>query len=352
MGKYVDELLIPQLKELSDVYGVDGVWVDGDCWATKPDYSPEGLTAFRAATGLPNVPRKAGDPGWFEFREFFREAFRRYVRHYVDEMHRHNSDFQLASNWAFSSFMPEPVSANVDYISGDFTLQNSVNSARLEGRCMSKQGKPWDLMAWGFSTKLFSANPADDDPTYCTKTPLQLMQEAAVVLALGGGFQAYFTQRRDGAVRLYQMDVMAEVARFARQRQPYCHRSEAIPQVAVLHSGYDFYHRNDNLFAPGDYLTPLRDILQALLDNQYAVEVLSEHHLKGHLGEYGLVVVPEIESLDPNFRIELLDYVRGGGSLLVMGAKAARLFSPGIGCGPGRAAGRKDRNATLDSTAC
>ena len=32
-GPYVDKLLIPQFKELSDVYGVDGVWVDGECWA-------------------------------------------------------------------------------------------------------------------------------------------------------------------------------------------------------------------------------------------------------------------------------------------------------------------------------
>jgi hypothetical protein len=331
LGSYVDELLIPQLKELCDVYGVDGVWVDGDCWATKPDYSPQGLAAFRAATGLKDVPRKAGDPGWFEFKEFFREAFRRYVRHYTDELHRHNPNFQVASNWAFSSFVPEPVSANVDYISGDYTLQNSLNSARLEGRCMARQGKPWDLMAWGFSSKIFSANPADDEPAFCSKTALQLQQEAAVVLALGGGFQAYFTQRRDGAVRLYQMDVMAEVARFARQRQAYCHHAEAVPQVALLHSSTDYYRRNDNLFAPGELLYSLRGTLQALLDNQVSVEVLSEHYLKGRLSEYGLVVVPEIESLEPAFRAELLDYARGGGSLLIVGGKTAKLFSPELG---------------------
>lgn len=331
LGSYVDELLIPQLQELSDVYGVDGVWVDGDCWATKPDYSPAALQAFRAATGLEEIPRKPGDANWFEFREFFREAFRRYVRRYVDALHAHNPAFQIASNWNFSSFVPEPVSANVDYISGDYTPQNSVNSARWEGRCMARQGKPWDLMAWGFATKFFSPNPEDDDPAYCTKTAVQLMQEAAVVLALGGGFQAYFTQRRDGAVRLYQMDVMSEVAKFARARQAYCHRAEAVPQVAMLHSSYDYYRRNDNLFAPGEFPIAKRGTLQALLENQLSVEVLSEHHLTGRMGEYGLIVVPEIESLAPDFRTELLDYVRQGGSLLVIGGKAARFFTPELG---------------------
>lgn len=44
-SRYVDDLLIPQLKEVAD-YGVDGVWVDGDCWATVPDYSPAALQAY------------------------------------------------------------------------------------------------------------------------------------------------------------------------------------------------------------------------------------------------------------------------------------------------------------------
>lgn len=37
-GPYTDQLLIPQLRELASVYGVDGVWIDGDCWSNVPDY--------------------------------------------------------------------------------------------------------------------------------------------------------------------------------------------------------------------------------------------------------------------------------------------------------------------------
>lgn len=349
LGPYADELLIPQLKELIDEYQVDGVWIDGDCWATVPDYSPAALEAFRRETGLTEIPKGPGDPGWFEFREFFREAFRRYVRHYSSELHRYAPDFQIASNWAWSSFMPEPVSADVDYISGDYTLQNSVNSARFEGRTMARQGKPWDLMAWGFSSRLFSGNPDEDDRAFCTKTALQLQQEAAVVVALGGGFQAYFTQRRDGAPRLYQMDAMGEAARFARERQPYCHKAMAIPQVAVVNSGYDYYRRNNALFAPGESFRALRGNLQALLENQYSVEVLSEHHLKGRMAEYGLIVLPETISLAAEFREELLAYVRSGGSLLVVGAPAALLFARelGIGKAPLRQA-KVDRYLNLD----
>jgi len=59
---YVDKLLIPQLKELSDKYDVDGVWVDGECWAAGLDYAPYILKAFQTATGIRTVPAKRPIP--------------------------------------------------------------------------------------------------------------------------------------------------------------------------------------------------------------------------------------------------------------------------------------------------
>ena len=43
--------MIPQLKELSD-YGVNGAWIDGECWAVEPDYGKESLKRFREETGI------------------------------------------------------------------------------------------------------------------------------------------------------------------------------------------------------------------------------------------------------------------------------------------------------------
>jgi hypothetical protein len=324
-GPYVDELLIPQLKELCDAYYVDGVWVDGECWATRHDYGEQVLGAFRKETGILDIPRMPGDPHFFEFSEFCREGFRRYLRHYVDELHQHNSGFQIASNWAYTSFMPEPVEIDVDFISGDYTPQNSVNSARLEGRCIARQGKPWDLMAWGFSKKIRS--DSDTEPANCTKSARQLMREAAIVLALGGGFQAYFTQKRDGSVRLWEMQVMSEVAEFCRARQKFCHHAEAVPQIGLLYSSAAFYRKNTQLFAHWhDELVPMQGILQSLLESQYAVEILMEHHLLARMAEYPLIIIPEWEYLEANFKAALLDYVRDGGNLIVIGPKAAALF--------------------------
>ena len=324
-GPYTDELLIPQLKELNDVYGVDGVWIDGECWATERDYGERALKLFKEETGIATVPRKPDDPYYFEFTEFNRTGFREHLDHIVTEMHKHNPAFQVCSNWAYSSHMPEPVTVNVDFISGDFSPLNSVNAGRYEGRCMVHQGKPWDLMAWSFTW-----NPGH----YSTKSIPQLKREAATVLSLGGGFQAYFPQNRDGSVRQWEWDanVMGEVAAFCRERQEICHRAEPVPQIALLYSTSAFYRINQKVFSAwhGE-CDPLKGVLQSLLDSQHSVEIVSEHHLAGRMGDYPLIVVPEWEYLEPSFRNDLTSYVRKGGNLLLVGPKAAALFADELG---------------------
>lgn len=317
-GPYVDELLIPQLRELAGEYGVDGVWVDGDCWATTPDYGDKAVREFCQQTGASSAPRKAGEPYWNEWLDFHRAGFRRYVRHYVNALQASHPEFQVISNWAFSDHMPEPVSAGVAGLSGDFAPDDSVNSARFAGRCLENQGLPWDLMSWSFSRKTRKQKPA-----------VQLMQEAAVVLALGGGYQAYFKQDRDGAVRdLADMDVMAEVARFCRARQAYCHRSVAVPQIALLYSTAGHYRESPRLFhwAGSNGVAVLRQALRQILQNQYGVQILSEHHLKGKMAQWPVIIVPGWEYLEPGFRDELAANAKAGGRLVLIGPGPAELF--------------------------
>ncbi|MDD4871177.1 MAG: hypothetical protein PHR77_11515 [Kiritimatiellae bacterium] len=322
-GPYVNQLLIPQLRELAGAYGVDGAWIDGECWATVPDYGETALKAFRDATGIQDVPRKLTDPHWFEFLQFHREAFRKYLRYYIMEVKKTNSGFQLCSNWAYTDHMAEHVSAPLDFLSGDYSPDNSVNSARLSARYLVHQGMPWDLMAWSFSRK-----KGKDGDTMQKSAP-QLQREAAVVVSLGGGFQAYFKQKRDGSIHDEQMPVMAEVAKFCRARQKLCHHSKPVPQVALLLSTAGHYREINGLFSRN--LGRISGILQALLESQYSVEVIGEYHLAGRMSDYPLIIVPEWGYLEPVFRNDLVTYVKNGGNLLLIGPKSAALFQTELG---------------------
>ena len=317
-GPYADKLMIPQLRELAGEYGVDGVWVDGDCWGTTVDYGETAVGKFCKQTGAKAAPRKAGEPYWNEWMDFNREGFRRYVRHYVDELKASHPDFQVISNWAFSDHMPEAVSADVAGLSGDFSPDDSLNSARFAGRCLEDQSVAWDLMSWSFSRRTRKQKPA-----------VQLMQEASLVLALGGGYQAYFKQDRDGAIRNpAEMDVMAEVARFCRERQAYCHRSVAVEQIALLYSTAGHYRESPSLFHwnGSNGVRVLRKALTQILEGQYGVQILSEHQLKGNTSEWPVIVVPGWVYLEPDFRDELSSYAKSGGRLLLIGAGPAKLF--------------------------
>lgn len=316
-GPYADKLLVPQLRELAGSYGVDGAWVDGECWATVPDYGEAAVRAFRDRFHA-EPPRKRGDPLWEEWKEFHREGFRAYLRHYVSELKSSHPQFQIISNWAFSDHMPEPVSAGVAALSGDFSPENSVNSARFTARCFENQGLAWDLMSWGFNRK-----------TRAPKTAAGLEQEAAIVLALGGGYQTYFTQERDGSVRMRDLDVMGEVAKFCRERQAFCHKSEAVPQVALLYSRAAHYRNANALFHPsGDpAITVMKSALTSLLEARQSVQIVSEHHLAGNMPKWPLIVVAGWDSLEPQFQAELAAYAKGGGSLLLVGDGSAKLFA-------------------------
>jgi hypothetical protein len=323
---YVDELLIPQLKEIAD-YGVDGVWVDGDCWATVLDYSPTALGKFQRATGLSPVPKSKTDAHYLDFMNFARQSFKNYVGHYTDQLHRYKPGFQVASNWAFSSFMPEPVDLNVDFMSGDLAPMNGVNSALFEARVLAAQSrqynKPWDLMSWSFNTQWGTGN-------HCAKTVLNLSQEAAEVIATGGAFQCYFTQNRDASIRVQQVKTMAELAKFVRARQPFTQGARAVPQIALLYSLASYRQYSSSIYGNG-VAEASKAILSALMDGQNAVEVLSEHHLRGKLAQYPLIVIPEWAYLEADFLSELKSYVQNGGKLLVIGVEAIKNFSAELG---------------------
>lgn len=322
-GPYVDEIVIPQLKELAGDYGVDGVWLDGECWGTQVDYSVLAMELFYKQTGIDisnNPPKEPGDDNWQEYSDFCREQFRKYLRHYTDTVHKEYPEFQIASNWSFSSKMPEPVTVDVDFLSGDYLWADSVNSARYEGRCLAPQQKPWDLMAWGFRWR------NGDRMERCPKHPVQLKQEAAVVLALGGGFQNYYPQKKDGSVHMWQVALMKEVAEFCRERQQYCHKSEFIPQVAILNSTCNRYHTSNFLFQSEGEDEIIQGIVQLFCESGQSFEILSEHHLAGKMSKYPLIVIPEIELLEDSFKEELLKYVKNGGSLLLIGVPSCKLF--------------------------
>lgn len=323
-GPYVDELLIPQLKEVVTAYDLDGVWADGECWAAQLDYSPRALQAWREFSGRSHAPKDRTDPDWLRWKMFHRQAFEKYLVHWVDALHAFRPELQLTSNWMYTTFAPKPVVARLDFLSGDYSPSLSVDRARTEARYLASTGMPWDLMAWGFDR--------GQGQGWSLKTPVHLQQEAAVVLMQGGGFQVYHTPTRRGFIIPAIIDQLAQVADFCRARQELSFKSVSVPQVALLLSETSLWDRMDRVFSPwaGEY-EELEGVLHTLLELHYSVDILAEHQLRGRLAEYPLLVIPDAHRLDPEFQEKLVKYVHNGGRLVLLGEKCARMFEPMLG---------------------
>ncbi|RJP27218.1 MAG: hypothetical protein C4527_13675 [Candidatus Omnitrophota bacterium] len=323
-GPYVDELLIPQLKEVVAAYDLDGLWVDGECWSAKLDYSPAALEQWKKETGYEEAPKSRTDAHWLEWKMFHRRHFERYLCHWVDALHEFRPDLQITSNWMYTTLAPTAIVCNLDYLSGDYSPGQSVARAQVDARYLASTGMPWDLMAWGFNK--------GENLQWSLKTPVQLQQEAAVVLMQGGGFQIYNNPTRSGYLHDAMIETLGQVSDFCKKYEKVSHKSASVPQVALLLSTESMWDNSDQVYSTsGKDIQPLEGALQALLELHYSVDILAEHHLQPRLSEFPLVVIPEAHKLTDDFKEALMNYVEEGGNLLLLGEKCARLFEPALG---------------------
>ena len=299
---YLTDYMIPQIKELITEYKVDGIWVDGDCWAVQEDYSD-------------CAKRVIGDVSQEENRALMRDKFFEYVRTYVDEIHAFNPDFMITSNWAYTSRMPElPTDRgiNIDYISGDLAPNNSINEGRHESRFIALRGLPWDIMSWGFNFEDMS-----------DKSDIQLMQEAAIVLSQGGGFQIYTAQAKDGSARKYSGNRFSSVAKFVRARK-FLFNKKPFATFGILFDK-DHYYSNANCFNAEGCINAIRGALYSFLDVGYTANILLTSQ-RDEYKNHDVLVVAETDSMSDESIENLITYATNGGKILVIGKNVCKKF--------------------------
>ena len=326
-GPYADELMIPQLIEMIDRYGVDGFWVDGDLWAMEPCYCDRCRKAFTLKTGIAEPPAAPSDPNWAVWWNFARESFEEYVTRYCQAVHRHKPGVLVCSNWLQTYRNPGEPTVATDWISGDNTPVWGVDSSRCEARFISTRGKPWDMMMWCF---YFSAGWLGDQDWAPAMKPVQMLQqEAAVIVAFGGNVQTCENPFgvRTGRLVPWRMKRIGELARFVKRRRALCQDTKTVPQVAVLHSEHHVRAapNGKNLMWNID-VAPVQGAVFSLLECHYGVDILDEWALRPRLADFPVVVAPEQDHMSEEMVDALKEYVRSGGKLLLTGARAFDRF--------------------------
>ncbi|MBQ7165277.1 MAG: hypothetical protein IJR61_08090 [Clostridia bacterium] len=317
-SSYADDLLIPQLKELAE-RGIDGVWIDGECWATQADYSQAARNAYVEKFG--KEPDIENDRAGYE--NFCREAFYDYVRRYVSEVHKYYPDFEIASNWLGTTFCPLEDDLGVDFITGDYDPFNSVNTARFQSKALVRCTKHWELLSWGFNIQ---------NGYYADKSADQVKQEISVIYHCGGAASLYYTAIR-GNIKSYLIPVWKEIGLFAKDLGRFTQGNEVLPEIAVLQSVEGFYKDKKRLFSTWEdgYASDMEGVTLALSDLGVGVEVASTYVLKKNLYSYSAVAVTDFPAIEGDVKREIVKYVEQGGKLLLFGANAAANFADVLG---------------------
>jgi alpha-L-fucosidase len=327
LSGYESELMIPQLLELTGVYGVDGFWVDGDNWAAKPCWCHRCRSEFERRSALP-VPLTSSDAAWGQWLRFHRDLFTEYVTRYADAVHGLNPNTLVCSSWMYSVRQPEAVRSSVDYLSGDYDYSWGSTRASSEARVLEAHGLSWDLMAWTFTKPGIMAPEVPGLP-YTLKTALHLKQEVSEVIALGGAIMLYDQLRRDGRLVSWHTDLLTEVGTFCRERQAVCFGTQTASQVAVLHLATCLYAHNDPLFnnAP----LAMEGALHALLESQISTDILIQDYVPDNNEQYQVLIVPEQGQLEDELIERLQRFASSGGAVIVSGADLSQHHAAFVG---------------------
>ena len=204
----------------------------------------------------------------------------------------------------------------------DTEVGGEMDVTALDARFYDSRRITWNLMPWlhRWGGEIRPIKPLP-----------QLLQESALVLANGGNLFVYSKPQRNGHLVGWHQDLLAEMAKFAWQRQAICQHSKSVPQVALLHSKHHYYSTSNLPLFRTNMQRPLEGALMALLENHYHVDVLNEETLTRRMNEYNLIVVAEQTNLPLSIIEKLEEYVYNGGGLLVTGGFAAKDFGKILG---------------------
>lgn len=322
-GGYVEELLLPQLEELTSAYRPEGVWLDAGGWTVSPCYCSACETEFQMQHGR-SAPLGRRESYWDEWLAFHRESYFRYLERVGRYLQDHCGDLAFSAAGAFGAAEPIPLRGVVNRLSLDVSPAFSLRQAGLECRVLDDRGLPFDVMTWNrCSARPWPQGSLPALPVY-PKGSEHLCQEGSVILANGGRWTLWLTATAAGELPTSEIAGAAEAAEYARTMAA-APPGRSAAYVAVLHSAATHHRVGNGLFDPGPCLDRIRGAHQALQELQHPHDIITESTLEQCLDRYRVLILPECTALPLAIDAVIRDWVAGGGLLVATGRVSPRL---------------------------
>ncbi len=301
---YLEELFIPQAREVAANYDVDEMFFD-----TMTGFRPCYCGNCRAKFGE-EIPSGAQDANWLKYVKWYAGAYEHFFRSVGRAVHEVKPEIAVTFNWEWGTRRPTPPPPEIDRLGCDLIASPTV--ACMQTRYLSSTGYPYDYMTGRFQHGLGDWN---------STTRETLRVTAAATVANGGGFYIIDRQLPNGTLEERAYTAMQDVFGWLQQRRDYLVGARAVPQIGVLHSyshvmGPDLRYFPD-MDARKERVKPFEGSVRLFMEHGRHFTVLNSENITERAAEYPLVLVPEQEFLPQTLKDVLRGYVQEGGRLLL-----------------------------------
>jgi hypothetical protein len=318
---YLEELLIPQSVELARDYPIDEL-----LWDTMTGFQPCYCTHCRTRFGR-DIPRDATDPAWLDYVAFYARQYEQFYARSTAAVQAAaraaGKNIRLGYNWEYGYRRPAEVTDGINLLLADLTSNGTV--ASLTCRTYAGTGLAFEYMCGRFMHGLDEWN---------SNTPESLLHTGAVTLANGGSFYLIDRQLPDGSLEERAYQSMRDVFGYFQQRRPWLAGTTPVPEIAVLHSYRSLMGADLRYFPDGkarqDRLKPLEGVARLFMEHGRHYTVQTEPRLRRRLDDYRLVVLPELEFLEPQTVDALTTWVHNGGQLILTQAPDPANLDPAL----------------------
>ena len=300
---YREELVLPQIKEITEKYDIDGYLIDIPYNQDFNCFCMYCKRKFKQEYGFELTP-KLYEENPEIVKEFNIKSTARCMQEIRQQVKSIKPHVLINCNGAWKMGEPDSVSKTCDYglwesqpASGTFLCHS------FKTRYTRKLNVPVQIMTVRFT---------EDWGLMSCKTPEQLKYEFATIMANGGIINIGDQVMTDGRLQSGVYDVIGEAFSFVEVREQYCIKAKSVPHIALIAN-----YTSNWLWDKGDAST--LGAAKMLIEGHQQFDVFYNDDF-GELEGYKVVILPETVRLKHTSIEKLRTFVEKGGLLIAEGA--------------------------------
>jgi len=302
---YIEEIVLPQIKEIFETYPVSGIFFDfgrsnGYCGCSNCQQ------AFFKAHGI-ELPDKNDyqSSAWETYKQWKRLEQERVEIKLHEAIHSINPDAMLEINYSYTLRNPKKVPDYYDMVTMDVLENNYYGlNVSLHAKYLAGLNRPWDIM----TTRM--ANWWGD---WNLKPINSLLYQNAVILAHGG--RTFLGDRADVNWKLDDniYDYFKQVNDFIKDRADFCIDADPVPYVGVFHARENYNATASAANDQTDKLFAIKGLHKALVMKHVHHLILNNDSLKEYLPKLQMLILPDLDLISDESAEQICQYVLNGG---------------------------------------